>query len=70
MIGMASVPTVALLTGVLLRSTVLVAHRRVVVLRGREPAVIGVRGLIGVLVVLAHRNSLLGCARVKPGADR
>lgn len=57
---MTAVPT---MFAMFLRSAVIVAHRRVLMLGRRRAAVVLVRGVMGVFVVLAHRNSLLGCAR-------
>ncbi|GAA0484278.1 hypothetical protein B4U78_014055 [Microbacterium esteraromaticum] len=61
--GVAGVALVTAVTGVFLRSAVIVAHRRVVMLRCRRTAVILVSSVMGVFVVLAHRKPLLGCAR-------
>ncbi|KQR37541.1 hypothetical protein ASF80_17525 [Microbacterium sp. Leaf159] len=63
---MSAVPTMA---AIFWRSVVIVAHRRVVMLRCRRRAVVLVCGAMAVFVVLAHRNSLLRCARLSPGAD-
>ena len=57
---MSAVPTMA---AMFWRSVVIVAHRRVVMLRCRRTAVILVSSVMGVFVVLAHRKPLLGCAR-------
>ncbi|EQM74717.1 hypothetical protein L687_04450 [Microbacterium maritypicum MF109] len=69
MIAVTTMALVPAVTGVFLRSAAIVAHRRVVMLRRWCCAVFLVCGVMGVLVVLAHRKPLLGCARVEPGAD-
>ncbi|KQR48710.1 hypothetical protein ASF87_07640 [Microbacterium sp. Leaf161] len=66
---MIAVVRVTAVTGVFLRSAVVVAHSRVVVLHRRRGAVILVHGVMGVLVVLAHQNSLFDAPGVEPGAD-
>ncbi|KRD50427.1 hypothetical protein ASE34_12760 [Microbacterium sp. Root280D1] len=61
--------TVPTMSAMFWRSVVIVTHRSVVMLRCRRRAVVLVCGAMAVFVMLAHRNSLLRCARLSPGAD-
>ncbi|KJL29594.1 hypothetical protein RS83_01611 [Microbacterium oxydans] len=66
MIAMATVPAVVTMAAVTVWCSGVVAHRRVVMIHRSRSRVTIVRGVIGVFVGLAHRNSLLNA----PGASR
>ncbi|KQZ24881.1 hypothetical protein ASD43_11360 [Microbacterium sp. Root553] len=69
MIAVTAVTAVARVTSVLWGSTVVVAHRRVVMLRCRHAAVILMRSVFVVLVMLAHRKLLARMHPDQPGAN-